>query len=76
MPDILFLQHDSSPFSEEVPRLPRHQVAGLGCSGSTRNHAQAELVALTGGYRRIPVMQIRADIYCDSQLIVHELERC
>lgn len=34
-----------------------------------------ELVALTGGYRRIPVMQIGADIYCDSQLIVRELER-
>ncbi len=34
-----------------------------------------ELVALTGGYRRVPVMQIGADIYCDSQLIVRELER-
>jgi glutathione S-transferase len=30
---------------------------------------------LTGGYRRTPVMQIGADIYCDTQCIVHELER-
>ena len=33
------------------------------------------LVALTGGYRRTPVMQIGADIYCDSQCILRELER-
>ena len=75
MPDILFHPYDSSPFSEEGPRLPRHQAAGLGCGGSTREHAQAELAALTGGYRRIPVMQISTDIYYDSQLIVRELER-
>ena len=29
----------------------------------------ADLVPLTGGYRRIPVLQIGADVYCDSQLI-------
>lgn len=33
------------------------------------------LTALTGGYRRTPVMQIGADIYCDSQCIIRELER-
>ena len=30
---------------------------------------------LTGGYRRTPMMQIGADIYCDSQCILRELER-
>ncbi|MFT4609475.1 MAG: glutathione S-transferase [Glaciecola sp.] len=33
------------------------------------------LTQLTGGYRRTPVAQIGADIYCDSQCIIHELER-
>jgi len=33
------------------------------------------LVPLTGGYRKTPVMQIGADVYCDSQLIIRELER-
>ncbi|MEL6646675.1 MAG: glutathione S-transferase [Pseudomonadota bacterium] len=32
------------------------------------------LTKLTGGYRRTPVMQIGADIYCDSGLIIDELE--
>ena len=30
---------------------------------------------MTGGYRRTPVMQIGADIYCDTQLILRTLER-
>ena len=34
-----------------------------------------DLTSLTGGYRRTPVLQIGADIYCDTALIVRELER-
>lgn len=33
------------------------------------------LTKLTGGYRRTPVMQIGADIYCDTQCIIRELEQ-
>lgn len=45
--------------SVEIPRLPPKPM----------------LTQLTGGYRRTPVMQIGADIYCDSQCILQELER-
>ncbi|HMB48603.1 MAG TPA: glutathione S-transferase family protein [Afifellaceae bacterium] len=45
--------------SVEVPRIP----------------PKPDLMPLTGGYRRAPVMQIGADIYCDSQCILRELER-
>jgi glutathione S-transferase len=33
------------------------------------------LEPLTGGYRRTPVLQIGADIYCDTRLILRTLER-
>jgi glutathione S-transferase len=33
------------------------------------------LTPLTGGYRRAPVLQIGADIYCDTQLILPTLDR-
>ncbi len=33
------------------------------------------LSPLTGGYRRAPVMQLGADIYCDTQLILPTLDR-
>jgi hypothetical protein len=36
---------------------------------------KSDLVALTGGYRRAPVMQIGADVLCDSQLMLVEIER-
>ena len=34
-----------------------------------------DLVALTGGYRHIPVLQIGADVYCDTRAIARELDR-
>ncbi|HWJ05507.1 MAG TPA: glutathione S-transferase family protein [Steroidobacteraceae bacterium] len=34
-----------------------------------------DLTALTGGYRKTPVLQIGADIYCDTSCIARELER-
>jgi glutathione S-transferase len=33
------------------------------------------LSPLTGGYRRAPVLQVGADIYCDTQLIIPTLDR-
>ena len=76
MTDIIILHHyDMSPYSEKV-RL------GLGLKGLAWASVEIpvimpkpDLTALTGGYRKAPVLQIGADIYCDSQLIMRELER-
>src|SRR5205814_3220419 len=72
---IVLHQYDISPFSEKV------RVA-LGIKGLEWYAVEQpvimpkpDLVPLTGGYRKIPVMQIGADIYCDSQIILRELER-
>src|SRR5262249_8128582 len=34
-----------------------------------------DLIPLTGGYRKIPVLQIGADVYCDTQLIARVVEQ-
>ncbi len=72
---IIFHQYDISPFSEKV----RTAFAIKGLVWYAVNQPvimpKPELLALTGGYRKIPVMQIGADIYCDSQIILRELER-
>ena len=75
MTDILFHQYDSSPFSEKVRVCLGIKQLAWGAVDQPVIMPKPDLVALTGGYRRIPVMQIGADIYCDSQLIVRELER-
>jgi glutathione S-transferase len=75
MTDYILHHYDISPYSEKV-RL------GLGLKGLTWSSVEIpvimpkpDLTALTGGYRKAPVLQIGADIYCDSQLIMRELER-
>ena len=75
MTDIILHHYDTSPYSEKV-RL------GLGLKGLAWASVEIpvimpkpDLTALTGGYRKTPVLQIGADIYCDSQLIMRELER-
>ena len=73
--EIILHHYDTSPFSEKVRLL-------LGIKGLTWRSViqpvimpKPELIPLTGGYRRIPVLQIGADVYCDSQVILAELER-
>lgn len=75
MSGIILHQYDTSPFSEKV-RLCLG-IKGLDWSAVTQPviMPKPDLVPLTGGYRRIPVLQIGADIYCDSALIVREIER-
>lgn len=75
MSEIIFHHYPVSPVAEKVR-------AGLGVKKlawrsveHSRLPDRPELFAMTAGYRRIPVMQIGADIYCDSQCILRELER-
>ena len=75
MADIILHHYDTSPYSEKV-RL------GFGLKGLAWASVELpqimpkpNLTALTGDYRKTPVLQIGADIYCDSQLIMRELER-
>lgn len=75
MADIVLHHYPPSPVSEKV------RVA-LGIKGLAWRSVEIPrlppkplLMPLTGGYRRTPVMQIGADIYCDSQCILQELER-
>jgi hypothetical protein len=74
MTDIILHHYDTSPYAEKVR-------TGLGLKGLAWASVELpqimpkpNLTALTGGYRKTPVLQIGADIYCDSQLIMRELE--
>lgn len=75
MPDILLHHYDNSPFSEKVRVCLGIKGLAWGAVEQPVIMPKPQLLPLTGGYRRIPVMQIGADVYCDSVLIVRELER-
>jgi glutathione S-transferase len=74
MSQIILHNYPQSPVAEKAR-------VGLGIKGASwanveipRLAPKPMLTALTGGYRRTPVMQIGADIYCDSQCILQKLE--
>jgi glutathione S-transferase len=76
MSDEMILHHyDASPFSEKVRVV-------FGMKGLAWRSVQIpnimpkpDLMPLTGGYRRTPVMQIGADVFCDTQVILAEIDR-
>ena len=75
MAEIILHHYPQSPVSEKVRVV-------LGMKGLVwrsviipRLPPKPDLMPLTGGYRLTPVMQIGADVFCDSQCIIRELER-
>ncbi len=73
--DTLILHHyNPSPFAEKIRLV-------LGAKGLPWASViipnimpKPDLMPLTGGYRRTPVLQIGADIYCDTGMIARVLE--
>ncbi|HEX4197073.1 MAG TPA: glutathione S-transferase family protein [Caulobacteraceae bacterium] len=75
MTDLILHHYDASPFSEKVRLL--FGLRGLAWRSVIQPTImpKPELTPLTGGYRRIPVLQAGADVYCDTQVILGEIER-
>lgn len=77
MTEIFLHQFDASPFAEKIRVALGVKGVAWGCVQIPMIMPKPDLTALTGGYRKTPVLQIGADIYCDTQRIVRELEaRC
>lgn len=75
MAEILFHHYPLSPFSEKVRRVLAYKQLPWRAVEQPIMAPKPELTPLTGGYRRIPVLQIGADIYCDTALILRVLEQ-
>ena len=74
MSALILHHYPSSPFSEKIrlvlgfKQLPWKSVIIPSIA------PKPDVLALTGGYRKTPFLQIGADIYCDSALICQVLE--
>lgn len=75
MTEIILHHFDPSPFAEKarlamgIKKLSWHSVQ------IPMIMPKPLLMPLTGGYRKTPIMQIDAEIYCDSNLILQELDQ-
>lgn len=67
--------YNESPYAEKIRTLLGYKGLHWRSVIVPRIAPKPDLVALTGGYRKVPVLQLGADLYCDTRLIAQELER-
>ena len=74
MADLILHHYPSSPFAEKVRLVLGYKKLAWKSVMIPMIMPKPDVVALTGGYRKTPVLQIGADIYCDTALICDVLE--
>ncbi|PUE55050.1 glutathione S-transferase family protein [Limnohabitans parvus] len=74
MSDLILHHYPTSPFAEKVRLILGHKQLAWTSVFIPMIMPKPDLTALTGGYRKTPVLQIGADIYCDTALICDVLE--
>jgi len=72
---IILHHYDRSPYSEKMRLALRLKNLAWSSVEIPSIMPKPDLTCLTGGYRRTPVMQIGADIFCDTAIMLSELER-
>ncbi len=73
--EIILHHYWTSPFSEKIRLVFGLKKLAWRSVEIPNMMPKPDLVPLTGGYRKTPVMQIGAEVFCDTQIIIRELER-
>lgn len=74
MTEPILHHFDWSPYAEKVRVLLGIKGLAWGSVQVPMVMPKPDLTALTGGYRKTPVLQVGADVYCDTSCIALELE--
>jgi glutathione S-transferase len=74
MADLILHHYPQSHFAEKIRRILAYKKLPWRGVEQPFMMPKPDLLPLTGGNRRIPVLQIGADIYCDSALIARHIE--
>jgi glutathione S-transferase len=74
MHDLILHHYPNSPFAEKIRLILGFKQLSWHSVFIPPVMPKPDLTALTGGYRKTPVLQIGADIYCDSALIARRLD--
>ncbi|MEZ5645211.1 MAG: glutathione S-transferase family protein [Burkholderiaceae bacterium] len=74
MADLILHHYPFSPFAEKARLMLGYKGLPWQSVYIPSVMPKPDVVALTGGYRRTPLLQIGADIYCDTALIATVLE--
>lgn len=74
MTELILHHYPESPFAEKARLVLGHKKLAWKSVHIPAVMPKPDVVALTGGYRRTPLLQVGADIYCDTALIADVLE--
>jgi glutathione S-transferase len=74
MPGLILHHYPSSPFSEKIRLVLGYKNLAWKSVLIPAIMPKPDVLALTGGYRKTPLLQVGADVYCDSSLICDVLE--
>jgi glutathione S-transferase len=74
MPGLILHNYPSSPFSEKIRLVLGYKNLAWKSVLIPAIMPKPDVIALTGGYRKTPILQVGADVYCDSALICDVLE--
>ena len=74
MSELILHHYAMSPFSEKIRLIMGFKRLAWRGVSIPNVMPKPDVIALTGGYRKTPVLQIGADIYCDTALIARVLE--
>ena len=75
MADLILHHFLASPFSEKIRLVLGYKQLAWKSVLIPSILPKPDLVSLTGGYRKTPVLQLGADIFCDTSLICEVLEK-
>lgn len=75
MQDLILYHYAMSPFSEKVRAMLGYADLSWQSVTVKEMPPRPELSILAGGYRKVPVAQNGADIFCDSRAIADEIAR-
>ena len=74
MSDLILHHYPTSPFSEKIRLVLGYKNLAWKSVIIPAIMPKPDVLALTGGYRKTPFLQIGSDVYCDSALICDVLE--
>ena len=75
MSELILHHYPASPFAEKARLLLGFKQLSWHSVTIPPVLPKPDLMALTGGYRKTPVLQVGADVYCDTALIARRLEQ-
>lgn len=74
MADMILHHYAGSPFAEKIRAVFGYKQMSWASVETSMIMPRPDLMPLSGGYRRVPVAQVGADVFCDTHVVTEYIE--